>query len=93
VNPPSTPANSLGLFEQGDYFAISDVQSYLTEFAPYVPLDHLPIPALIDGAAYSEPANNTDLVGGEANLDIDIALVELVFLLIDSNANMCSELL
>ncbi|KAN0112550.1 subtilisin-like protein [Hyaloscypha variabilis] len=73
VNPPSTPANSLGLFEQGDYFAISDIQSYLTAFAPYVPLDHLPIPALIDGAAYSEPANNTDLVGGEANLDIDIA--------------------
>jgi tripeptidyl-peptidase-1 len=73
VNPPSTPENSLGLFEQGDYFAISDVQSYLKTYAPYVPLDHLPIPALIDGAAYSEPASNTTLVEGEADIDIDIA--------------------
>jgi len=73
VNPPSTPANSLGLFEQGDYIAVSDVQSYLKEFAPYVPPDHLPIPALIDGAAYSFPANNTLYVGGEADLDVDIA--------------------
>jgi tripeptidyl-peptidase I len=73
VSPPVTSANSLGLFEQGDYFAISDVQSYLELFAPYVPIDHLPIPALIDGAEYSAPANNTLLVGGEANIDIDIA--------------------
>jgi hypothetical protein len=32
-----------------------------------------PIPALIDGANFSEPASNTVLVGGEANIDIDIA--------------------
>lgn len=73
VNPPSTPGNSLGLFEQGDYMAVSDVQSYMAEFAPYVPRDHLPVPALIDGAAYVEPANNTVLVGGEADIDVDIA--------------------
>jgi tripeptidyl-peptidase-1 len=73
VNPPATSANSLGLYEQGDYIAVSDIQSYLSTYAPYVPPDHLPIPALIDGAAYSFPANNTALVGGEANIDVDIA--------------------
>lgn len=73
VSPPVTSANSFGLFEQGDYFAISDVQSYLKLFAPHIPINHLPIPALIDGAEYSAPANNTLLVGGEANIDIDIA--------------------
>jgi tripeptidyl-peptidase-1 len=83
VNPPAIPGNSLGLFEQGDYIAVSDVQSYLTTYAPYVPLDHLPIPALIDGAAYSFPANNTLYVGGEANIDVDIARVHLIPLFIN----------
>jgi tripeptidyl-peptidase-1 len=92
VNPPSTPANSLGLFEQGDYFAISDVQSYLATYAPYVPLDHLPIPALIDGAAYSFPADNTEYVGGEANIDIDIALVTMIQLHFDSSTDLNLEL-
>lgn len=73
VLPPATEGNSLGLFEQGDYFAISDVQSYLKTYAPNIPIDHLPIPALIDGAEYAAPANDTDLVGGEADIDIDIA--------------------
>jgi tripeptidyl-peptidase I len=73
VSPPATKANSLGLFEQGDYFAVSDVQSYLELYASNVPIDHLPIPALIDGAEYSAPATDTELVGGEADLDIDIA--------------------
>jgi tripeptidyl-peptidase-1 len=91
-NPPSTTANSLGLYEQGDYFAISDVQSYLAKYAPYVPLDHLPIPALIDGAAYSFPANNTDYVGGEANIDIDIALVIIIQLYFNSSTDLNLEL-
>jgi tripeptidyl-peptidase-1 len=73
VSPPVTSENSFGLFEQGDYFAISDLQSYLKLFAPHIPIDHLPIPALIDGAAFSEPASNTVLVGGEADIDIEIA--------------------
>jgi tripeptidyl-peptidase-1 len=92
VNPPSKPANSLGLFEQGDYFAISDVQSYLATYAPYVPLDHLPIPALIDGAAYSFPADNTEYVGGEADLDIDIAFVTIIHFYFDSSTNLNLEL-
>ena len=25
VNPPATPGNSLGLYEQGDYIAVSDI--------------------------------------------------------------------
>ena len=73
VLPKATPGNSLGLFEQGDYFAESDLKSYLEMFDPEIPANTLPIPALIDGADFSEPANNTVLVGGEADIDIDIA--------------------
>lgn len=71
--PKATKSDSLGLFEQGDYFAESDIDKYLAEFAPYVPQGTYPLSATIDGADFSEPANNTDLVGGEANIDIDIA--------------------
>jgi tripeptidyl-peptidase-1 len=71
--PKSSEGNSLGLFEQGDYFAESDIDEYLAEFASHVPQGTYPISATIDGADYSELANNTDLVGGEANIDIDIA--------------------
>jgi len=73
VLPKATKGNSLGLFEQGDYFAESDIDLYMAEFASYVPEGTYPISAVIDGADYSEPSNNTDLVGGEANIDIDIA--------------------
>lgn len=72
--PKATKSDSLGLFEQGDYFAESDIDKYLAEFAPYVPQGTYPLSATIDGADFSEPANNTDLVGGEANIDIDIAI-------------------
>lgn len=73
VNPPAINGNSLGLYEQGDYFAISDLESYLKMYDPQIPSDYLPIPAPIDGADYSVPASNTNLVGGEADIDVDIA--------------------
>lgn len=73
VIPELTAGNSLGLFEQGDYFAEADVDLYFKEFAPFVPQGTYPIPALIDGADFSEPQSNTALVGGEADIDIDIA--------------------
>jgi tripeptidyl-peptidase-1 len=68
----ATPGNSLGLYEQGDYFAKSDLDLFYAEYAPYVPQGTYPIPALIDGANYSVPAYSA-LNGGEADIDIDMS--------------------
>lgn len=69
----ATPGNSLGLYEQGDYFAKADLDMYYAAFAPYVPEGTYPTPALINGAQYDFPQNATQWVGGEADIDIDIA--------------------
>jgi tripeptidyl-peptidase-1 len=70
--PKATKGNSLGLFEQGDYFSKADIKSYLKMYDPHIPSNTLPIPALIDGANFSVPASSP-LNGGESDLDIDIA--------------------
>ena len=64
--------NSLGLYEQGSYFAESDIDLFYENFAPWVPQGTYPIPALIDGANYSVPAYSP-WNSGEANIDIDLA--------------------
>lgn len=69
----ATAGLGVGVYEQGDYFAESDLDQTFAAFAPYIPQGTYPIPALIDGAQYSFPPNATDYVGGEANLDIYIA--------------------
>jgi tripeptidyl-peptidase I len=71
----ATEGLGVGLYEQGDYFAESDLDATFASFAPWVPNGTYPISAVIDGAQYSFPANATDRVGGEANLDIYIAWV------------------
>jgi len=71
----ATPGNSLGLYEQGDYFAKSDLDLFYAKYAPYVPQGTYPIPANIDGANYSVPAYSP-WNGGEADIDIDMAYVE-----------------
>lgn len=68
----ATPGNTLGLYEQGDYFSTTDMDGYYAAVAPWVPQGTYPIPALIDGANYSAPFYSS-LVGGEADLDIQIA--------------------
>lgn len=69
--PKAVPGNSLGLYQQGSYFAESDVDSYFKAYAPYVPQGTYPINASIDGASYSvDPASV--LNSGEANIDIDM---------------------
>jgi tripeptidyl-peptidase-1 len=65
------PGNSLGLYQQGSYFAKSDVDAYFKAYAPYVPQGTFPINATIDGASYSVDAAS-DLNSGEANIDIDM---------------------
>jgi tripeptidyl-peptidase-1 len=68
----ASKSNSLGLYEQGDYFAKSDLDLFYKEYAPWVPQGTYPIPALIDGANYSVPASSS-LNGGESDIDIDLA--------------------
>ncbi|KAJ6172130.1 Aorsin [Penicillium chermesinum] len=68
----ATKGNSLGLYEQGDYFAEEDLDLYWAKYAPWVPQGTYPIPALIDGANYSVPTTSA-LNGGEADIDIDMA--------------------
>ena len=68
----NTPGNSLGLYQQGSYFAESDVNAYFKSYAPYVPQGTFPINASIDGASYSVPLSS-ELNNGEANIDIEMA--------------------
>ncbi|RDW60726.1 hypothetical protein BP6252_12109 [Coleophoma cylindrospora] len=68
----ATKGNSLGLYEQGDYFSKSDIDLFFATWEPYVPQGTYPVPALIDGANYSVPADSPDN-GGEADVDIEIA--------------------
>ena len=68
----ATPGNSLGLYEQGDYFNEEDINLFFATWATWVPQNTFPIPALIDGANYSVPQDSV-LDGGEADIDIDIA--------------------
>jgi tripeptidyl-peptidase-1 len=69
--PAAVPGNSVGLYQQGSYFAKSDIDLYLARYAPYVPQGTYPINASIDGASYSvDPAS--DLNSGEANIDIEM---------------------
>lgn len=69
---PAVDGNSLGLYEQGDYFSKEDLDLYYAEFAPNVPQGTYPVPALIDGAQYGVPSNSS-LNGGESDIDIDMA--------------------
>lgn len=69
----ATPGLGVGLYEQGDYFAKADLDASYAAYAPWVPQGTYPISGIIDGASYDYPQNATDLVGGEANLDIFIA--------------------
>ncbi|KUM56310.1 hypothetical protein ACN42_g10903 [Penicillium freii] len=64
--------NSLGLYEQGDYFAKSDIDLYYKAYAPWIPQGTYPIPALIDGANFSVP-DYSPLNAGESDIDIDMA--------------------
>lgn len=72
ANPAPVTGNSLGLYQQGSYFAESDVNLFYAKYATYVPQNTFPINATIDGASYSVPAAS-ELNSGEANIDIEMA--------------------
>ena len=75
TNKPN-PDNALGLYEQGDYFAKSDLDLYWKNINTEVPEGTYPKPQLIDGANYSVPASSS-LNKGESNIDIEMAYVSL----------------
>ncbi|CRG84245.1 Aorsin [Talaromyces islandicus] len=64
-----SPNNSLGIFEEGDFYTQADLDQFFTKFSSYkIPNGTAPIPAFIDGA--KAPA---DVAGGESNLDFQLA--------------------
>jgi len=70
-NPPAVAGNSLGLFQQGDYFDQSDLNLWFKNFAPYIPQNTFPINASIDGGSYSVPLGSAN-IGGEALIDLEM---------------------
>lgn len=64
--------NSLGIYEDGDYYAQADLDLFFAQYAPNVPQGTHPIPAFIDGAqapvAQDDPTNT-----GESDIDLDMA--------------------
>ncbi|KAK4494732.1 hypothetical protein PRZ48_014088 [Zasmidium cellare] len=69
--------NSPALFEQGDYFAQSDVSQFLKMWAPNVPPSTAPIVLGIDGGEAPVPASDPNN-GGESDIDVDI-VISLVY--------------
>ncbi|KAE8131084.1 peptidase S8/S53 domain-containing protein [Aspergillus pseudotamarii] len=64
------PNNSLGIFEEGDYYAQEDLDLFFKTFAKNIPKGTHPIPAFIDGAEAPVPVGEA---GGESDLDFELA--------------------
>lgn len=64
-------SNSLGIFEEGDYYAQEDLNSFFTNFTRYIPNGTHPILNGIDGG-YA-PVNVSE-AGGESDLDFELAI-------------------
>ena len=63
-------SNSLGIYEEGDYYAQEDLDLFFANIAPYIPQWTHPIPAFIDGAQAPVPVTDA---GGESDLDFELA--------------------
>ncbi|KKY28894.1 putative protease s8 tripeptidyl peptidase [Phaeomoniella chlamydospora] len=68
----SDSVNSMGIYEDGDIYAQSDIDLYFATYAPQVPQGTHPIPAFIDGATAPVSADS-DLNTGESDIDLDMA--------------------
>lgn len=64
------PSNSIGIFEDGDFYAQEDLNLFFANYTSYIPQGTHPIPAFIDGAV--APVNVTR-AGGESALDFELA--------------------
>lgn len=65
--------NTLGVFEQGDYYSGQDLDSFFANFAPWVPQGTRPTLDSIDGGT-SDVAPTNPGNGGESDVDFDIIL-------------------
>ena len=66
----TNPANSLGIFEEGDFYAQSDLDLFFANFTPYIPQGTHPTLDSVDGG--QAPTDTAD-AGGESDLDFELA--------------------
>lgn len=62
----ATPGYELGLFEQGDYFDIPDLNKWFAKWAPWVPQGTIPKVFSVDGGEAPVPCTNPNDCGGES---------------------------
>jgi tripeptidyl-peptidase-1 len=62
--------NSLGIFEEGDYYAQEDLDIFFANYSSNIPQGTHPVPAFIDGA---EAPVDVAVAGGESDLDFELA--------------------
>jgi tripeptidyl-peptidase I len=62
--------NSLGIFEEGDFYAQEDLDFHFSNFTPRIPIGTHPILASIDGGKALVSVYGA---GGESNLDFELA--------------------
>lgn len=70
ANEIVNPNNSLGIFEEGDYYAQEDLNLFFHNLSSNIPKGTHPIPAFIDGA---EAPVKVSEAGGESDLDFELA--------------------
>ena len=62
--------NSMGIFEEGDYYAQEDLNLFFRNYTPGIPQNTHPKPSFIDGAKAPVPVKQA---GGESDLDFELA--------------------
>lgn len=68
---PVSSNNSMGIFEEGDYYAQADLNSFYTKYASYIPAGWGPALDGIDGGTAPVAVSKA---GGESNLDFELAI-------------------
>jgi tripeptidyl-peptidase-1 len=66
------PDNSLGIFEEGDFYVQTDLDLFFGNLTSNVPVGTSPVPAFIDGA-YA-PLSGFGDYPGESDLDFELAI-------------------
>lgn len=64
------PNNSLGIFEEGDFYSQKDLDLFFTNFTSYIPNGTHPILDSVDGGEAPVATKNA---GGESDLDFELA--------------------
>jgi tripeptidyl-peptidase I len=64
------PGNTLGIYEDGDYYSQDDLNTFFANYAPQIPQNTTPILAFIDGAMAPVPQSKAGL---ESTIDLSAA--------------------